>query len=193
MRTHLIAWALCIVFGLSAVTLWVPNTIMRDAVLAEIRFARSVMDNASVNRIITENNETLADYDAWVSNLLHDADSSFAAIGKVFRLILHSLSGAIYLALLRLKLASLWLWPSLLIVVAACWDAWNVRAVKLYSFGYTDPKIFNAGAHFTILQLGAPTVYLFIPVPIPPILLLAVCAGLALSLWLTISNYQRMG
>ncbi len=90
----------------------------------------------------------------------------------------------------RIQIAAKLSVPALCILLAASIDGLVRRRLKQYTYGYTNPVIFNLVSHAVILLWAFPLIYLLSPLPVTVLWLAIWIAALAFSLWWGASNLQ---
>lgn len=97
----------------------------------------------------------------------------------------------LYLALLRLYIFQLWLWPVLVLVLAACMDGYAAYRKKMYTFGFSNPLLYNTATHLMIVACFFPIAYLLAPVQMSPLFLLVWAALMIVPVEMLCSNFPR--
>lgn len=97
----------------------------------------------------------------------------------------------LYLGLLRLYIFSLWLWPVLILLMAAGMDGYSAYRKKMYTFGFSNPLLYNTATHLLIIACFLPLAYLVAPLPMSPLFLLAWAALMIVPVEMLCSNFPR--
>ncbi|WP_341744808.1 DUF4400 domain-containing protein [Azonexus hydrophilus] len=76
-----------------------------------------------------------------------------------------------YAASLRLVIMMTWMAYILPFGIAIFADGFAQRKVKLATFGYSNPQIFNAARHTLVVMLMFPIFYLIVPIALTPLVI----------------------
>lgn len=112
------------------------------------------------------------------------------SLGNSSRGFVRAMEAAIMRWSWRIQIAAKLCVPALCVLLAAAIDGLVRRRVKQYTYGYTNPVIFNIVSHAVIMLWAFPLIYLLSPLPVTVAWLAIWIAALALSLWWGASNLQ---
>ncbi len=105
---------------------------------------------------------------------------------------LHRLHALGRLAAFRLATLTEWLLAGLPVLVAATLDGAVMRTVKTRSFVHLSPVLFGLGLHGALATLASALVLLVLPLPIHPLVWVALLALLGVAIRTAVSNFHRI-
>lgn len=92
----------------------------------------------------------------------------------------------------RLVAILVWLPLLLVLMMAAVWDGWMRRRIKMVGFEQTSAPIFGLARKLFIFGIFAPLFYVFAPIVIHPVIAPVWGCFMALALLIKVSNLQRI-
>lgn len=91
----------------------------------------------------------------------------------------------------RLTQVAMWITYAFPFVIAAIWDGVMERKIRMLSFSYSSPSVYNGVWHFIIAVLFGLFIYFNLPFVVHPLLFPLAIAVMAFSLRTLVANLQR--
>lgn len=174
-----------------------------NAVQTDIAAMRTVFGDESSNRIIERANGVFGFFFGGVAPAakeMHVSDASTAGVfgwdrklSSTSNQMLRSAKIELYHLMLRVQIFFTWLPMIVLFGVAAVVDGLMIRKVKIASFRYTNPALYNTASHVAIFLVGASFLLLHLPVTLSIWFWPIAGALVAISMMVAAMNLQRMG
>jgi len=112
--------------------------------------------------------------------------------GELVRAYGTGLLANLYALILRISLAMAWVPLLLPFIVAALWDATQMRRRKEFTIEYVNPGTYGAGIHIVVFCCFMPLVYFVAPFPASPLLVPGLFIPAALAANIVIRNMQKV-
>ncbi len=176
-----------------------------EQVEREVNYARSHMGAAHADRFIKRANEFFDEsiVRTGIAGLVKRTETpadlqrqDFAAPakhgGELVKAYGTGLLANLYALILRSALAFAWLPLLLPFIVAAIWDAIQMRRRKEYRLEYINPGTYGAGLHVVVFCCFVPLVYFVAPLAVSPLMVPGLFIPAALAANVVIRNMQRI-
>jgi len=200
---HIKIWIILSIVTIFLVMGFAKPAQVYNAVQRDINSIQSVFGDESAFRMVERANTVFSFFFGSMSPAakeMHVSDASQAGVfGWENRLasssndMIRSAKIELYHIILRVQIFLTWLPMNVLFCIAAFIDGQMIRKVKILSFRYTNPALYNTATHVAIFLIGSSLLLLHLPValsiwfwPITGILV-------SLSLMIASMNLQRMG
>lgn len=208
MRTHALFWIAILVIGFLSVPMFSTRDEMTARVVKEIEMIQAAMGNQesrqitktaldiyeqvfvdtgfirSTKKMQATKDEKISTYEAFGGSVSSMSDKTDEYLLGVAALC--------YTSIVRMVIILAFLPYIAPFLVAVVLDASMVRKIKFHTFGESSRVQFSIAAHWLIVMVFLPVIYLVVPIPTTPLIIPFWTLAMAAPLVMVIANTQRI-